>query len=98
MVIDHNLRAGNIRSGIANARLDDDLLFPWLDLYETAFPPTEKVLVSSFLLAFLVSIILARRSTRPIRRLNDTVRNERLRTGVAELLKAFPPKDIKPKS
>jgi ribosomal protein S18 acetylase RimI-like enzyme len=30
-------------------RLDDDLLLPWLDLYETAFPVTEKVLVSSFL-------------------------------------------------
>lgn len=27
--------------------IDDDLLLPWLDLYETAFPPTERVLVSS---------------------------------------------------
>ena len=26
--------------------LGDDLLLPWLDLYETPFPPTEKVLVS----------------------------------------------------
>jgi len=29
--------------------LQDDLLLPWLDLYETAFPPNEKVLVSHFL-------------------------------------------------
>lgn len=28
---------------------NDDLLIPWLDLYETSFPPEEKVLVSSFL-------------------------------------------------
>jgi ribosomal protein S18 acetylase RimI-like enzyme len=28
---------------------NDDLLMPWLDLYETSFPPEEKVLVSSFL-------------------------------------------------
>jgi ribosomal protein S18 acetylase RimI-like enzyme len=30
-------------------RLDDELLLPWLDLYETAFPPDQKVLVSHFL-------------------------------------------------
>jgi ribosomal protein S18 acetylase RimI-like enzyme len=29
--------------------LQDDLLLPWLDLYETAFPANEKVLVSHFL-------------------------------------------------
>lgn len=29
--------------------LQDDLLLPWLDLYETAFPPIERVLVSFFL-------------------------------------------------
>jgi GNAT superfamily N-acetyltransferase len=29
--------------------VQDDLLLPWLDLYETAFPPAEKVLVSWFL-------------------------------------------------
>jgi hypothetical protein len=29
---------------------DDDLLLPWLDLYETAFPAAERVLVSSHLL------------------------------------------------
>jgi len=29
--------------------LEDDLLLPWLDLYETTFPPNEKVLVSHFL-------------------------------------------------
>ena len=29
--------------------LDDDLLFPWLDLYETAFPPAERMLVSFYL-------------------------------------------------
>lgn len=29
--------------------LEDDLLLPWLDLYESAFPPEEKVLVSRFL-------------------------------------------------
>ena len=29
--------------------LEDGLLLPWLDLYETAFPPYEKVLVSHFL-------------------------------------------------
>jgi GNAT superfamily N-acetyltransferase len=27
----------------------DDLLLPWLDLYETAFPPPERVLVSAIL-------------------------------------------------
>lgn len=27
----------------------DRLLLPWLDLYETAFPPNEKMLVSNFL-------------------------------------------------
>jgi GNAT superfamily N-acetyltransferase len=27
----------------------DDLLLPWLDLYETAFPPEEKLLVSTLL-------------------------------------------------
>jgi ribosomal protein S18 acetylase RimI-like enzyme len=31
--------------------LDDDLLLPWLDLYETAFPPHEKMLVSAHLQA-----------------------------------------------
>ena len=30
-------------------RLEDDLLLSWLDLYETAFPPNEKVLVSRFI-------------------------------------------------
>lgn len=29
--------------------LDDGLLPPWLDLYEMAFPPEEKVLISTFL-------------------------------------------------
>jgi GNAT superfamily N-acetyltransferase len=29
--------------------LSDDLLLPWLDLYEVAFPPSEKELVSSHL-------------------------------------------------
>jgi hypothetical protein len=29
--------------------LNDDLLLPWLDLYETAFPPNEKILVSVIL-------------------------------------------------
>lgn len=29
--------------------LGDGLLLPWLDLYETSFPPTEKVLVSDHL-------------------------------------------------
>ncbi len=29
--------------------LNDDLLLPWLDLYETAFPPTERMLVSFYL-------------------------------------------------
>jgi GNAT superfamily N-acetyltransferase len=29
--------------------LSDDLLLPWLDLYEVAFPPSERVLVSSHL-------------------------------------------------
>lgn len=29
--------------------LDDCLLLPWLDIYETSFPPPERVLVSSFL-------------------------------------------------
>lgn len=29
--------------------LNDPLLLPWLDLYETAFPPSEKVLVSNHL-------------------------------------------------
>jgi GNAT superfamily N-acetyltransferase len=28
---------------------NDPLLLPWLDLYETAFPPTERVLVSRVL-------------------------------------------------
>lgn len=28
--------------------INDDLLLPWLDLYETAFPPEEKILVSRF--------------------------------------------------
>lgn len=31
------------------SRLDDPLLLPWLDLYETSFPPNEKVLVSDHL-------------------------------------------------
>ncbi|MBN2394523.1 MAG: GNAT family N-acetyltransferase [Anaerolineae bacterium] len=31
------------------ADLNDDLLIPWLDLYETAFPPTERMLVSFYL-------------------------------------------------
>jgi GNAT superfamily N-acetyltransferase len=31
------------------AGLDDPLLLPWLDLYETAFPPEERVLVSRIL-------------------------------------------------
>jgi len=30
-------------------RLEDDLLLPWLDLYEITFPPEEKILVSNFL-------------------------------------------------
>lgn len=30
--------------------INDDLLPAWLDLYETSFPPEEKVLVSDFLL------------------------------------------------
>jgi len=30
-------------------RIDDSLLFPWLDLYELSFPPSEKALVSTFL-------------------------------------------------
>lgn len=29
-------------------RIDDPLLLPWLDLYELSFPPSEKVLVSTF--------------------------------------------------
>lgn len=29
--------------------INDDLLLPWLDLYETAFPPNEKLLVSNHL-------------------------------------------------
>jgi GNAT superfamily N-acetyltransferase len=29
--------------------LDDDLLLSWLDLYETAFPPPERMLVSFYL-------------------------------------------------
>ncbi|MGC9396774.1 MAG: GNAT family N-acetyltransferase [Anaerolineae bacterium] len=29
--------------------LDDDLLLPWLDLYEMAFPPAERMLVSFYL-------------------------------------------------
>jgi len=28
---------------------NDDLLLPWLDLYETAFPPAERMLVSFYL-------------------------------------------------
>lgn len=31
------------------ADLNDDLLLPWLDLYETAFPPIEKALVSTYI-------------------------------------------------
>ena len=30
-------------------QLEDDLLLPWLDLYEITFPPEEKILVSNFL-------------------------------------------------
>lgn len=30
--------------------INDDLLLPWLDLYEVSFPPEEKVLVSDHLL------------------------------------------------
>jgi len=30
-------------------RLDDEWLCPWLDLYETSFPPEERTLVSFFL-------------------------------------------------
>lgn len=33
----------------AITRLDDDLLLPWLDLYETAFPANERMLVSFYL-------------------------------------------------
>jgi GNAT superfamily N-acetyltransferase len=29
--------------------LNDDLLLPWLDLYETAFPPAERMLISFYL-------------------------------------------------
>lgn len=29
--------------------LNNELLLPWLDLYETAFPPNEKILVSSII-------------------------------------------------
>lgn len=29
--------------------INDDILLPWLDLYEMSFPPEEKVLVSRFL-------------------------------------------------
>jgi GNAT superfamily N-acetyltransferase len=29
--------------------LDDPFLLPWLDLYETAFPPQERILISSIL-------------------------------------------------
>ena len=29
--------------------IDDDLLLPWLDLYEVTFPPEEKLLISRFL-------------------------------------------------
>ncbi|MGI6295477.1 MAG: GNAT family N-acetyltransferase [Armatimonadota bacterium] len=29
--------------------INDKLLLPWLDLYETSFPPEEKILVSRFL-------------------------------------------------
>ena len=39
--------------------LQDDLLLPWLDLYETAFPPNERVLVS-FLLQVLKDKALGR--------------------------------------
>ncbi len=28
--------------------INDELLLPWLDLYETSFPPEEKILVSRF--------------------------------------------------
>jgi GNAT superfamily N-acetyltransferase len=34
---------------IAIDSLSNDLLLPWLDLYETAFPPEERVLVSNIL-------------------------------------------------
>jgi len=39
--------------------LHDELLLPWLDLYETAFPPNERVLVS-FLLKVLKDKALSR--------------------------------------
>ena len=39
--------------------INDDLLLPWLDLYETAFPPNERVLVS-FLLKVLKDKALGR--------------------------------------
>ena len=29
--------------------INDDLLLPWLDLYETAFPPPERILISAHL-------------------------------------------------
>lgn len=32
--------------------INDELLLPWLDLYEMSFPPREKVLVSAFLKDF----------------------------------------------
>ncbi len=41
--------------------LQDDLLLPWLDLYETAFPAAERVLVSQHLRALKRSSALAER-------------------------------------
>lgn len=32
--------------------LQDEFFLPWLDLYETAFPPAEKVLISTYLRLF----------------------------------------------
>ncbi len=42
-MVDFSLSFHEIRSP------SDDLLLPWLDLYETAFPCNERILVSSFL-------------------------------------------------
>jgi ribosomal protein S18 acetylase RimI-like enzyme len=36
-------------SVVAITRLDDEWLCPWLDLYETTFPPEERNLISFFL-------------------------------------------------
>ncbi|HPH96430.1 MAG TPA: GNAT family N-acetyltransferase [Anaerolineaceae bacterium] len=39
------------------ANLQDEFLLPWLDLYETAFPPSEKILISTYLRLFQVGKI-----------------------------------------